>query len=445
MIAFQHARPLQRHGAISVGTIALLVVVLAILIAIQVLPGVGVRAAESGRTRVEVWSWNIAAESLNMLAPQFEAGRPDIDIDVKIGGTALQSRFLLALASRRGGPDISQLQERETGKYTVTGRLVDLTSWAAKYEKDFPPSFWASCVEDGKVFALPWDIAPCAVFYKRPIFEKYGVDPEKIETWADFIAAGKQIYEGSGGQTKLMPLASNYLKDPFQMFMQQAGGGIFDEAGRIAFDQPANLEALEVVRSLFDSGLMAAISDQAAIQASYNNDSVAAYAQAAWNLPMLKDASKSRAGQWGLMRLPAIKPGGIRTSNQGGSVVVIPDSSQHAAEASAFVEYTMCTVDAQLQQYEKWGLMPALLPALRDPRFDKPDPFFAGQRVSALFAQDFEKLPPVIRTKDWDEAEVIIGRELFFWHIERKDSKTWLRNTAKLLSDRLGRELAPTP
>ena len=37
----------------------------------------------------------------------------------------------------------------------------------------------------------------------------------------------------------------------------------------------------------------------------------------------MKDSAKSTAGQWGVFRLPALVPGGIRTSNQGGSVLVV--------------------------------------------------------------------------------------------------------------------------
>ena len=50
-------------------------------------------------------------------------------------------------------------------------------------------------MHDGKVYAVPWDVGPCGVFYRRSIFEKYGIDPEKIETWEDYINAGKVILE----------------------------------------------------------------------------------------------------------------------------------------------------------------------------------------------------------------------------------------------------------
>ena len=52
---------------------------------------------------------------------------------------------------------------------------------------------------NGHVYAIPWDIGPCAVYYRRSIFRKYGIDPGKIETWSDYIAAGRMIVRESGG------------------------------------------------------------------------------------------------------------------------------------------------------------------------------------------------------------------------------------------------------
>ena len=437
----------RRAAAIDASTALVLAAVVVVLCLIATLPYVGrQRAARAGVARVEIWAWNIAAKSLAELAPSFEAAHPSVELDVKMSGTAMQSRFLLAMASNRGAPDVMQLQEREAGKYTATRRLADLTPWAAKYERDFPTSFWQSCVDDGKVYAVPWDVAPCAVFYKRWIFDRYGIDPALIETWDDLVAAGAKILAASKGETKLMPLAPNGLSVPFQTLMQQNGGGIFDARGRIIFDSPANLETLELIRRMLDSGTCSPISTGQEMKVSYNDDSIACYPVAVWNMIDMKEASKSHAGQWGVFRLPAFRPGGLRNSNQGGSVLVVPAQSAHGPQAEAFIEQAVCTVDGALQQWQHWSLFPAYLPALRDPRFDVPDPFFGGQHVATLFARDIDRVPPLTRTADWDEAEQYVGRTLYDWARTRQDSAAYLRETARGLGERLRRDVAsPAP
>jgi lactose/L-arabinose transport system substrate-binding protein len=434
----------RQTGKIGFGALGMLALLTLVCTLIQILPRLGVAQADPDDRRavVDIWGWNIAGASLSSLAPEFEARRPDVNIDVTISGTAMQSRFLLSMASGRGAPDIMQLQEREAGKYTNTGRLAEFTSWAAKHEKDFPASFWKSCLFEGKVYAIPWDIGPCAVFYKRWIFDQYGIDPQTIETWDDFLAAGKTMYEKSNGTVRLMPLASNALKDPFQMLILQNGGGVFDDEGRIIFDNPRNRDALELLRKLLDSGICSPISSSEELLQSYNGDIVAAYPGAAWLMANMKESAASRSGEWGVFRLPAFGPGGLRTSNHGGSVCIVPAQSDVVEPAGAFLEYAMCTVDAQLKQYNDWGLFPAYLPVHSDPRFNTPDPFFGNQIVTAVFAKDFDQLKPLIRTSDWDEAETYIGQALYDWARLREDNDAFLKRVARTLSERFGRELA---
>ncbi len=410
---------------------------------VTLLQRVGGPQGAGSRAPVEVWGWNLAAESLDHLAPDFERANPGIDLQVKVSGAMVQTRLLLSLTGGVGEPGICQLQEREAPKYTTTGRLADMKQWASKYEAQFPVSSWASCVVDGGIYAIPWDIGPCAVFYKRWIFEKYNLDPRDIETWDDFIAMGEKLATRSQGRVRMMPLAISALGDLFQILMQQNGGGIFDQQGRIIINNPENREALRVLRKLLESGICAPLnvnSDECI--ASYGTDSIAAYPGAVWLMHNIKDKAASRAGQWGVFRLPAIRRGGLRASNLGGSVLVVPSQGNAVAEAQRFVEYALCTTDSQVTQYQQYGLFPAYLPAHKDPRFDQPDAFFGGQRVAALFAEDYAHLQPMYRTRNWAEAERYLGETLSVWASLRQDNTVHLRSVAETLSTRLNCKIA---
>src|SRR5690242_16346606 len=63
---------------------------------------------------IEVWSWNIAAKSLQKLTPAFERHYPRVRVNVDMTGANMQARLLLSLASNVGAPDVSQLQLYET-------------------------------------------------------------------------------------------------------------------------------------------------------------------------------------------------------------------------------------------------------------------------------------------------------------------------------------------
>lgn len=405
-------------------------------------PGAGVRGD------LQVWAWNIAAKSLQRLAPDFRKRYPSVRVNVDMTGANLQARFLLSLSAGVGAPDVSQLQMTDAPKYMATHRLTDLTAVADRYEKDFPASRWRNCVLNRRVYAIPWDIGPCGVYYKRELFRRYGVDAETIETWDDYIAAGKEILAKSGGKTKMLALSPGALAQFLEILMQQNGGQIFDDEGRIAINSPQAEEALGVIRRMFEAGICSNVTWwQQEWLAGLKDESIATYPLAVWFGGTIKDTVKDFAGanrEWRVMRLPALAKGGLRTSNLGGSVLVIPDQCRQKQAAWAFIQYALCTVEGQIQQYKSMDLFPAYLPALRDPYIDAADPFFGGQHAARLFSQDITRIPAMNRTPDWTEATRYLDQTLSAWLAGGMKERQLFATIELKLARRLSRPIAPT-
>ena len=406
--------------------------------------GVGASQPDALHGDLQVWGWNIAAASLNKLIPEFNARYPDVAVHVNMTGANLQSRFLLSLSAGVGAPDISQLQLAEAPRYAMTRRLSDLTALAQRYAASFPDSFWENCVFEGRVYAIPWDMGPCAVFYKRSLFAQYEIDPGAIETWDDYVRAGQRLLEASGGTTRMLVLPTGGMEFTFEMLLQQLGGQIFDAEGRIAIRTPETLQVLDLLRRFIQTGITANVTPYShAHYASIRSPIVATFPAAAWWGGTIKDYAPELAGDWGVFRLPAFEQGGLRTSNQGGSVLVIPDQCAQKAAAWAYVEHVLCTREAQIAQYRNFDLFPAFLPAHEDPFFDEPDPYYGNQKVRRLFAQDIERVRPLNRTKDWFEALRYISQALSTWvDGDMNDAEPFLRTLEQRLATRLGREIA---
>ena len=433
-------------------------------------PGVSVNGT------VTVWSWNIAAKSLQNLTPAFEAAHPGTHVDVEMNGTNIQARLLLSLVAGVGAPDVTQFQFYEAPHYIATGTLTDLTPVAQKYQSMFPQAVWRNCTMNGRIYAIPWDLGPCALYYKRGVFARYGIDPDKIRTWDDYIDAGRTILQKSGGRTKMLALGPNDLEALFEVLLQQTGGQVFDDQGRIDIDTPQARKALGIIRRLRQSGIC---SDVAAYSqewlAGFADDSVASYPGAVWLGGLMKDtvgdypgksmnsraigaagtaSSPSRFGRggeeragvgsvWAVTRLPAVDPGGLRVADWGGSVLVIPKQSKNKAAAWAFVEYALCTEEGQLTQYRTESLFPAFMPALKSAEVGAPDPFFGGQRVGQLFATDVDKIPALNRGPNWDEAVGYLQQDLSHWAATGMTDANVLAEVAGKLSRRLDVPLAP--
>lgn len=408
-------------------------------------PSSSIEASPSGE--VTVWSWNIAAKSLQSLVPAFEKRNPDVKVKVDMTGARMQTRLMLSLISGVGAPDVSQFELVDAPHYIATGKLADLTPVAAKYRAMFPAYAWDNCTRNGRVYAIPWDIGPCAVFYKRDIFARYGIDPGRIETWDDFIAAGKAIQKASGGRTRMMPLPSSSLGWQFQILMQQTGGQLFDSQGRIAVNSPENRLALEVIRKLRTSGIcvdVAYFSQE--FFAGINDDSIATFPLAVWLAGTMKDTAKDFPGRkrtWGVFPLPAVEPGGPRVANLGGSVLVIPEAGRNKAAAWRYVEYALCTREGQIPQYRDFNLYPAFLPALKPPGVDEPDPFFGGQRTGLDFAKGITKIRRLNITPQWREALNYTDQALSHWAATGMRSDGFFEELERKMHRRLNVPVAP--
>ena len=398
------------------------------------------------RGAITVWSWNIAAKSLNKLVPDFAKRQPDIHVNVDMTGAKMQTRLMLSLASGVGAPDISQFEATDAPRYIATGRLADLTARAAKYRHLFPAWLWENCTMNGKVYAIPWDMGPCAVYYKRDLFIKYGVDADKIVTWDDYIEAGKRIVKASGGRTKMLPLGSNGLRSMFEMLMQQCGGQVFDEKGNIAINSPENEQALNIIKKMRSAGICSDVSMWSQeFLAGINDDSIATYPIAVWFAGTITDTAKDFTGHktdWKVFRLPAVKLGGKHVANLGGSVLVIPAQCANKDAAWAFIEYALCTKEGQQAQYHNFSLFPAYLPALSGAEMDTPDPFFGGQRVERLFSSGVEGISRLNVAPGWSAAMGYLDQSLSQWAAAKMDSKGLFKNLEIKLHSRLGQPVS---
>jgi lactose/L-arabinose transport system substrate-binding protein len=391
---------------------------------------------------INEWSWNIAAKALKHLTPAFNQRYPNIQVNVDMTGARMEARVLLALAAGVGAPDVTQFQISDAQRYISTGKLLDLTPVAMKYRDRFPKRLWANCLRKGHVYAIPWDTGPCAVYYKRDLFAKYGVEPDRIETWDDFIEAGKTIFAKSGGRTKMLAVGANGISPLFEILLQQAGGQVFDDEGRIVINSPQSAEVLALIKRMRESGVCSDVSMWSQeYMAGFNGDSLATYPMAVWFAGTIKDTVKDFAGtkpRWGVFRLPALHPGGSRVSNLGGSVLAIPAQCKNPQAAWRFIEYALCTVEGQTDQYRSMSLFPAYLPALKDPMFDEPDPFFENQKASRLFATDVDKIQALNRTPNWSEAQRYLDQAFSQWAASGMPNDGFFRTIEQKLHRRIG-------
>lgn len=392
---------------------------------------------------ITVWAWNVAAKSLASNVEGFNKLFPNVKVKVEdIGRLDVYDKLTTGLAAGGTGlPDVVAIESDRMDVYTTKfpEGLADLTERAAKYEKDFDPSKWAQSKPKGKVRSIPWDSGPVGVFYRVDFFEKAGVDASKIETWDEFIEAGKKVVAANPG---VKMAAIDYTKDDalFRMILNQQGAYYFTSDGKINLTSKEAVNAMNIIKKMKDADLLLNISGWDGVVGANKNSKVATQVFGVWWSGTISSEAPDLKGKWDVMAIPAVAKGGSRASNLGGSTLAIPAKSKNIDAAWAFIEYTLATKDGQNTMIKNFGIWPSYIPAYSDPFYTAPQAYFNNKPIWKTFTDQIPQLKPAFYTSDNDKG-LAVAADAQGAVLSGTDPAQALKKAADTLKQQTGREL----
>ncbi|MER6628066.1 sugar ABC transporter substrate-binding protein [Streptomyces sp. NPDC000987] len=403
---------------------------------------IGAKNDEKGgkvKGRITVWSWDVAAKAMKRLAGDFEQRHPGTTVDiVDVGYDNAYDKITVGLRGGTGLPDVLTVEGSYMPRYigNFPAGFYDLTSLGARYGGDFDRAAWRTVTgPGGRLYALPWDIGPCALYYRTDHFRAAGVDPRSLRTWNDYVEAGIRIKKATGHK---MLIQDHTDAGILPMLLQQQGQSYF-EGGRVAVDTAAAVKALTLMKTLSDEGLVAYEKGWDGLVTGTKEGKVATTPTAAWWTGTLLSDMPELKGRFGVMPLPGFTADGIRTSNIGGSTLCVPAQSKNPRLAWAFIEFLLTGKANQISMLEHEGLFPAYLPALDDPYLSERQDYFGGQRALAVFARLARNIPPVENNKDDAKATDIMTSAVSGVMLHGRDPRRALASAAGQLARATGR------
>ncbi|KMK92950.1 extracellular solute-binding protein [Rossellomorea marisflavi] len=398
---------------------------------------------KDGKVTLTAWAWNVNVGALNEAIKTYEKENPDVKLKVEdIGRLDVYDKLSTGLAAGGVGlPDIVLVEDDRIHGYVEAfpDGFVNLSEKGFKDHEDKFPSFKNDLAQvDGDYYAMPFDAGPSGMFYRRSIFEEAGVKAEDIETWDDFLEAGKTIKDKTG--VAAMPL-DMFKDDPtFRMMLNQQGAFYFDEKGNIDLTNPKAVKAMEIQKKFADADLIKNVDGWNGTVSATADGSVATIPFGAWYYGTIVDQAKDTSGDWGVFPLPAIEEGGNRAANLGGGGWMIPASSKNADAAYKFMEFFSTDTDTQIMAMEDYGLFPSLNTAYDSEVFTEGVEFFGGQEIWSLFADEMKDIPTAYYTKDYSLAlDEAIKAQADMFNGAKADKA--LEDAAKRLKDRTKRDI----
>ena len=347
--------------------------------------------------------------------------------------TALSTSVLL--------PDVMVLESSFVGRFAQGAGLDDLTR--APYDigqfrnQMVPFAYDQAISKAGAVVAMPTDVGPGTLLYRKDILERAGViESDLTHSWESYLEAGRKIKAKTGAH-----LVSHVqsIKDILIRSDIRPGEGLyFDQESNVLVTSPRFVRAFELAKQARRQKLDARVSSWSNEWAEgLKRGTLATELSGAWMVGQLGNwVAPTTTGLWRAAQLPQ----GAAVA-YGGAFYAIPRKSNPLGKPLAWQFIQMMTLDRgrQLQAFKAQDAFPALLSAHDDPFFDAPVGFLGGQAARRLWREAAQRITAVSLHKQSSFADEVIGTELDKVLNQDKNIPLALADAQRLLQQRAHR------
>jgi multiple sugar transport system substrate-binding protein len=345
--------------------------------------------------KITYWSWTPSAEAQ---VAAFEKAYPKVDVTLANVGTGNDQYTKLqnTIEAGSGGPDVAQIEYFAMPQFALSDALLDLSPYGIGTLKDkFTPSTWNHVVDGEKIFGLPQDSGPMAMFYNAKVFKKHSIEVPK--TWEEYIAAGKKL---TAADPKKF-ITSDTGNDGFTTSMiWQAGGHPFTVDGtdvKINFADEGTKKWTSSWNQLIQGNLLSDIPAWTdAWFKGLGDGTIATLVTGAWMPGVFESSVAQSSGDWAVAPMPTYDGTPVTAENGGGAQAVLKQTKEPAL-ATAFLRW-LNSDTASLKVFTESGGFPSTVAELKDPAFvGAESKYFGGQKINEVLTAAAGEVAP-----DWN-------------------------------------------
>ncbi len=291
----------------------------------------------SGATRVRVWSW---LTGMDKYVAGFNAAHPDVSVELSVIATGLKGGYAQQTNALRAhnAPDILHAEYQGLPQLLTTGGLRDITADLADLEPGYSPAAWRGVRPDGRTWAVPMDLAPMVLYYRKDLFDRHGIAVPR--TWDEFRVAAQAVRTADpAAHLTTFPLNDGSF---FAGMCWQAGDPwwrVDGDAWRVNIDGEGTLRTAEYWQRMIRDGLVAAVptGDQDWIGAMHQGR-LWGLLGASWSVGTLGKSIPQDKGRWAVTTMPTwdgVPANGV----QGGSAFAVSAESKVPDAAVKFLRW----------------------------------------------------------------------------------------------------------
>jgi multiple sugar transport system substrate-binding protein len=273
---------------------------------------------------------------------------------------------------------------------------------------DLPKSSFATVTWAGKRLGVIFTLSLLTLFYNKELLDQAGIK-EPPKTWDDLKSAAKEL-TGNGRFGWVLnygaPEGIGGVASYWMVFLQQAGGKVYDDKGMPAFNNDAGVSALQMMVDLMpytDPGSISYVGINDATNIFTNGQAAMMMNWPFMWVPANDPASSKIVGKVGSAILPAGSAGSA--SIDGTDAYTIAKTSKNQDMARKLIEFYL-DKDIQKSQVIDTGWLPIRLSVLNDPEVQAKAPNAATILEQAKSPYDSFVTP------DYNAVTTAIGVEI---------------------------------
>ena len=398
-------------------------------------------SAYAATTTITVASFPDLDRSAKAAIEGFKKVNPNIEVKVvSLAYGDHHNAMTTALATGANLPDVMAVDFGFIGKFSESGGLEDLAKApynGMQYKSKVSSFSYPQAMSDkGALAAIPCDIGPGTLFYRKDLLDKAGVtEADLTKSWESYIESGKKIKAATGAY--LLSAAVDVYGIAIRSGLKDGEGIYFDQAGKAVVDQPRFLKAFELAKAVRTAGLDANINAWTnEWTEGYKQNKFATQTFGAWFAGHLNNwLNPEGKGKWRAAQLP-----GNSFASYGGSFYAIPTKAANKAAAWEFIKYLTLDKQQQLLAFDMVDAYPSLLEAQADTAaLAKPVEYLGGQQARQVWKVAADKVAAITVDKYDVVAQEIVTSELENVLSKNKDIKQALADAKSQIDRRVRR------
>lgn len=279
--------------------------------------------------------------------------------------------------------DFEKLEYKDLGYYEEETQLIDT------YTKNFASYRITQLQHGNESIGIPLNSRPLALYVREDFLKQYGYKRDDMNTWKDVIAIGKDIYERSGKQIRIINAVGQDYEDLLDLITME-----------LLNDQSANeikVQVENMIKELKDNNIL-------------NLEEGGEFLARISSINAMREIMGiEEYCEWSIGNVPSLEPGTNKFfAADGDNLIIINNNLENSGLIEKFITYVITNNKNTIKYVKQGKFFSSYLYTYKDKEVEEPVKNFVGKSPLVVLSNIEEK---TLELSDYDKY-IKIKKEL---------------------------------